>query len=212
MACWTDTITAAMARTKLILEPSVLVWARRRARLEPDELAAKIGVQTNTLQRWEEKGEISPVQVRKPADKTYTSFGYLFLRHPPEDRIPLADFRSREHRQHHQPSIELLDTIANMQRRQDWLHEELIRLGASPYGLVGSFDVGRYDPGSCRRFAQASRSCTRLGRNIIDMERSTAHAHRCNRSRRSFCGRERRGGQQHLPATSPSGISRFRAR
>lgn len=131
-----------MARTKLNLEPSVLVWARRRAQLEPDELAAKIGVQTNTLQRWEEKGEISPVQVRKLADKTYTPFGYLFLRHPPEERIPIADFRSREHRQHHQPSIELLDTIASMQRRQDWLHEELIRLGAAPCGLVGIFDVG----------------------------------------------------------------------
>ena len=129
----------AKTKTKLTLEPSVLIWARLRARLEPDELAAKIGVQVGTLKRWEEKGEISPVQVRKLAHKTHTPFGYLFLRHPPEDRIPIADFRLRQPDQHSRPSIELLDTISSMQRRQDWLHEELIRLGAFPCGLVGSF-------------------------------------------------------------------------
>ena len=129
----------AKTKTKLTLEPSVLNWARLRARLEPDELAAKIGVQVGTLKRWEEKGEISPVQVRKLADKTHTPFGYLFLRHPPEDRLPIADFRARQPDQHRYPSVELLDTISSMQRRQDWLHEELIRLGTFPCGLVGSF-------------------------------------------------------------------------
>ena len=102
-------------------------------------MAAKIGVQVGTLERWEEKGEISPVQVRKLADKTHTPFGYLFLQHPPEERIPIADFRARRPDQHRHPSVELLDTISSMQQRQDWLHEELIRLGAFPCGLVGSF-------------------------------------------------------------------------
>ena len=68
---------------------------------------------------------------RKIARKTLTPLGYFFLSEPPEEKLPIPDFRmlrDRPVKRDRVPRI-CLETIIAMQRRQDWMREYLQDLG-----------------------------------------------------------------------------------
>lgn len=122
----------------ITLEPTVLQWARARAGLDPADLASKIGVQPSRVDDWERSGKITFPQADKLAHHTHTPLGFLFLPEPPEDRLPIPDFRTVGDQSLRQPSLELLDTVQAMQRRQAWMRDELIEDGVEPLAFVGS--------------------------------------------------------------------------
>ena len=124
---------------KLKLRPGVLRWARQRAGLSEDELAKKMEVKLERVLEWERSGEISTAQVRKLPQGTYTPEGYLYLDQPADDSLPIADFRTIGDHPIARPSPNLLDTIYQMQRRQDWMREELLIDEADPLEFVGAF-------------------------------------------------------------------------
>ena len=127
-------------RLKITLQPEVLQWARERAGFDPGELAGKLHVKLERVLEWEHSGEISMAQVAKLAQYTYTPEGYLFLNEPPDDSLPIADFRTVGDQALGRPSPNLLDTIYQMQRRQDWMREELLIDETDPRGFVGAFE------------------------------------------------------------------------
>ena len=129
----------AEQRLKIILQPGVLGWARQRAGLSEDELAKKMQVKLERVLEWEHSGEISPAQVRRLAQRTYTPEGYLYLDQPADDSLPIADFRTIGDHPIPHPSPNLLDTIYQMQRRQDWMREELLVDETDPLEFVGAF-------------------------------------------------------------------------
>lgn len=124
------------ARLQMTLRPSVLQWARERAGYETDELASKLGVKPERVVEWEQSGRISLTQADKLAHYTHTPLGYLYLADPPEDRLPIPDFRTVGDRPLVKPSPDLLETVLLMQRRQAWMREEMIELGAAPLEFV----------------------------------------------------------------------------
>ena len=75
---------------------------------------------------------------RKIARKTLTPFGYFFLSEPPEEKLPIPDFRTLRDRPVKRPSPNLLETIYAMQQRQDWMREYLQDLGVDPLAFIGS--------------------------------------------------------------------------
>ena len=127
-------------RSKITLQPDVLRWTRERAGLSEDELAKKMQVKPERVQEWERSGEISMAQVRRLAQRTYTPEGYLYLDQPADDSLPIADFRTVGDRPLERPSPNLLDTIYQMQRRQDWMREEMLIEEADPLEFVGAFN------------------------------------------------------------------------
>lgn len=126
-------------RQQITLQPEVLRWARDRAGLSQEELAKKIPVSLDRVTEWEETGKISIAQVDKLAAKTYTPLGYLYLSEPPEEPLPIRDFRTRGDGPPKRPSPDLLDTIYQMQRRQSWMRDDLIESGADPLPFVGAY-------------------------------------------------------------------------
>lgn len=116
------------------VRPEVLRWACERAGYEPDDLARRIP----QFPAWE-RGEKQPTikQLEDLARATHTPLGFLFLPEPPEDRLPIRDFRTKRQGPV-RPSPELLDTIYAMQRRQDWLREARIECEAEALDFVGS--------------------------------------------------------------------------
>jgi Zn-dependent peptidase ImmA (M78 family) len=112
----------------------MLTWARERSRLDP----AYFDKRFPRLEQWE-RGEKQPTfkQLEAFARVTHTPFGFLFLAEPPEERLPIPDFRTLANRPV-RPSPDLLDTIYAMQRRQDWLREERIEGEADPLEFVGN--------------------------------------------------------------------------
>lgn len=127
-------------RTKISLQPSVLQWARERARVIRDELARKMQVNVDRVVEWEETGSISVAQVDRLAERTHTPLGLLYLSKPPEDKLPIPDFRTRHvDTSPLRASLDLLETVYTMQRRQDWMRDDLIESGEEPLEFVGAF-------------------------------------------------------------------------
>lgn len=122
------------------LQPTVLRWARERAGFGTKKIAAKVGVSPGRVLEWERSGRISMSQVDKLAHHTHTPVGYLYLREPPEDDLPVPDFRATADARTRRPSPDLLETVHLMTRRQTWMREEMIEDGADPLTFVGCCD------------------------------------------------------------------------
>lgn len=72
------------------VKPAMLRWARERAGMTPNALVRRFP----KLAAWE-CGEARPTlrQLEAFAKATYCPIGYLFLSEPPEEHIPIPDFR-----------------------------------------------------------------------------------------------------------------------
>lgn len=114
---------------------ALLVWARKRSHIAPDELASRFP----DLHAWE-AGEKEPTlkQLEKFATATHTPVGYLFLPEPPEEHLPVPDFRTMGDVEVGEASPDLLDTVYQCQQRQDWYRDyaRVRREGPAPF--VGS--------------------------------------------------------------------------
>lgn len=124
-------------RAQTTLQPTVLRWARERAALEMETVATKVGVRPDRVVEWERSGRISMSQVDRLAHCTHTPVGYLYLREPPEDDLPIPDFRAAGGESPRRPSPDLLETVDLMARRQAWMRDELIEDGTDPLAFVG---------------------------------------------------------------------------
>lgn len=91
------------------------------------------------LPQWE-SGEVQPTphQLEDFAKATLTPFGSFFLPEPPEEKLPVPDFRTMRDERPRRPSAALLETIYHMQRRQGWMQETLIEEGADPLPFIGT--------------------------------------------------------------------------
>jgi DNA-binding transcriptional regulator YiaG len=79
---------------KVTVQPELLSWARQRVSLSPEELASSLKVPLDKVVEWERSGSITLARLKKLAQKTHTPFGYFFLHEPPDDSLPIADFRT----------------------------------------------------------------------------------------------------------------------
>jgi Zn-dependent peptidase ImmA (M78 family) len=131
----------ASAPKTIQLNPGVLKWARERANLSIPELSRALGLPEEVLSKWEDTGEIRFNHIEKLAGKTRTPLGLLYLPVPLDETLPVKDFRTFQGRPPDRPSPELLDTIHSMQRRQEWMREELLSQGSQPLHFVGSVSI-----------------------------------------------------------------------
>lgn len=120
---------------RVAVEPALLCWARERA----GRSAASLRGRFPKLEAWE-RGDVHPTlnQLESFAKATRTPIGYLFLREPPVERMPIPDFRRVSDAELAQPSPDLLDTLYLCQQRQDWYRDHARSIGAAPLDFVGS--------------------------------------------------------------------------
>ena len=120
------------------VNPYLLRWARERSGLAQRDLAAKF----KKLPEWED-GETQPTlkQVEAFACAVHVPVGYLFLQTPPEESVPIPDFRTIADQPVTRSSPNLLDTIYICQERQSW-YRDFARVAQQPeLGYVGSATV-----------------------------------------------------------------------
>jgi Zn-dependent peptidase ImmA (M78 family) len=137
--------------TKVEVKPELIRWARERSGLAESDLIERFP----KYKLWE-TGDDSPTlrQLEAYAKKTLTPFGYFFLPAPPEEKLPIPDFRTVRDRGVRRPSPNLLETIHIMQRRQDWMHEYLVEQGASRLPFVGSVTLDSSPRDAARRIRE----------------------------------------------------------
>jgi len=120
---------------RVAVRPELFRWARERSGLKADALAERFP----KYAAWE-SGEALPTlrQLEELAKKTLTPLGYFFLPEPPEDKLPIPDFRTVKDEPLRRPSPNLLETVQTMQRRQGWMRDFLVEQGENPLPFVGS--------------------------------------------------------------------------
>lgn len=111
-----------------------------------DELAHKVGQRNKPapIGEWETAATAISIPVRKLeliAESTRAPFGMLFLDEPPSEPIPISDFRRFANNSDARPSLNLLETIYEYQRRQDWLSEQLQEEGEPSLVFIGSVTI-----------------------------------------------------------------------
>ncbi len=118
--------------TRVQVKPELLRWACRRSRIDELELSARFP----KLDAWI-RGELQPTfkQLEVFAHATHVPFGYWFLPEPPDEPLPIVDFRERNPGP---PSGDLLDTIYAAQRRQDWFIEYASTERLDPIAWIGT--------------------------------------------------------------------------
>ena len=117
------------------INPELLIWARKRAGKSVGDLVAKFP----KMAEWE-AGTQHPTlgQLKKLAKALHVPFGKFFLPQPPDEVLPIADFRTVNSAEPRPPSPDLIDTLNDCLAAQDWYQDYANRAGLDPVGLVGS--------------------------------------------------------------------------
>ncbi len=129
---------------RVAVNPELLQWALERAGLSADALTEKFPKLNDWL-----GGEHAPTlrQLEAFASTTHTAIGLLFLPHPPEEPLPIPDFRTLPGARLSRPSANLLDTIYLCQQRQAWYRDYQRLHGMEAAILVRSASVADKVPG-----------------------------------------------------------------
>ncbi len=124
--------------SRVEVKPELIRWARERSGLTESDLTERFP----KFESWE-RGEIQPTlkQLEAYAKRTLTPFGYFFLPKPPEEKLPIPDFRTVGSRGTRRPSAQLLETIYTCQRRQDWYRDYAIANGEERLAFIGASQV-----------------------------------------------------------------------
>ena len=117
------------------VNPELFRWARERASVDMASLVKKFP----TYRRWE-AGNMQPTcrQLESFAEFVHAPVGYFYLPTPPEETIPIPDFRTVGGERPRRPSPNLIDTLDICQLRQDWYRNFAGREGEAPLSFVGS--------------------------------------------------------------------------
>ena len=113
-------------------------WARQRAKADIEDLEGRFP----KIAEWE-SGETAPTlrQLEEFANATHAPIGFLLLPEPPQEQLPLPDFRTIADSEVARPSPDLLDTIFQCEQRQEWYRDYLLRNNEPPLDFVGSLQL-----------------------------------------------------------------------
>jgi Zn-dependent peptidase ImmA (M78 family)/transcriptional regulator with XRE-family HTH domain len=141
------------ARIKALIEPAMLVWARKTASLTQEEAALALDVPLERLQAWEKEGnDETPTvnQLKRIAERYKRPLSVFYLPAPPKDFQPLRDFRRLPGTGDHRFSVQLAYEVrAAYERRQiaievtQTLDQEPIRFGITARLTDDPEQVGR---------------------------------------------------------------------
>jgi len=121
--------------TRVAVNPDLFRWARERSRIDTLALVSRFP----KLPAWE-NAEAQPTlkQLESYARATHAPIGFFFLPAPPQESLPIPDFRNVAGRTVIRPSPNLLDTIYACQERQSWYREFATVSSQDPRDFVGS--------------------------------------------------------------------------
>lgn len=122
---------------RVTVQPALFTWARQRARLDETALVARFP----HLPDWE-SGAAQPTlrQLEQYAQATHAALGFFFLPVPPEEAVPIPDFRTMRVGLP-RLSADLLDVVYTCQSRQTWYRDEALVNGEPPLPFVGSLSL-----------------------------------------------------------------------
>lgn len=124
-----------------LINEAMLRWALERSGGNVESLASRMGVSEAKLEAWI-SGEERPTfnQARKAASILQIPFGYLYMPEPPNDQIPIAEFRRL-------PGIgrkidrDVYDLLSDIDFKRDWYRDYRLEEGFEPLEFIGRFEL-----------------------------------------------------------------------
>jgi len=127
-------------KVQVEIAPTVIRWARERARLPVEKLAKSLKKTSEAVSGWERERSVHTLsQAQHLAEALHIPFGYLFLAEPPREELPLPDFRTASGAEVSQPSADLFDVIDGVLLKQDWYRQFVRAEGRKALAFVGRF-------------------------------------------------------------------------
>lgn len=121
--------------SRVQIKPEIVSWAATQAGLPLLDFATLIS--TRDADKIID-GSLSEAQVRKASQIAKIEFYELFLQSPPpEPTLPLIDFRT-ERNAKSPLSRDFFDTYHDIQYKQEWYKDHLLRMGAAPLSFIAS--------------------------------------------------------------------------
>jgi len=122
--------------SRVSVAPQMFRWAVDRSGRAAEELAKF------PIAAWE-SGTVQPTmrQLEDFARATYAPVGFLFLDEPPQEVVPMPDFRTFYDAGVRRASPNLLDTIYSCEQRQEWFRSFAEVHGSEPVELVASLTL-----------------------------------------------------------------------
>ena len=108
-----------MAAVKVNIQPEIIRWAL--SQVQEEKLVEKL---MENIVQWL-NGTKDPTfnQIEDFSKKANIPLGYFFLQTPPVEQLDLLEFRTVDSVQLANPSRNLIDTIHEMERIQDWMKD-----------------------------------------------------------------------------------------
>ncbi len=128
--------------TEAFITPRLVTWAREREGLTLETAAERVNIDPARLESWEsDVAHPTFRQAQNLAQKLHIPFGYLFLRAPPSEELPLPDLRAIGDRPPISPSPELSDVLQDALRKRDWYREHQEDEEASPLAFIARYSL-----------------------------------------------------------------------
>lgn len=123
-------------KTEVNIKPEILQWAVERAGLTLDDIAKSFPM----VSEWF-LGEKKPTvkQLEDFSHRVHIPFGYLFLPEPIVETLPLTFFRTNGTTD--RVSINVFDTVMQIQQRQEWLKDYLLENDYDQLPFVGRYST-----------------------------------------------------------------------
>lgn len=127
-----------MVSPRVAVRPALYEFARNRSGIERGDWDRRFP----NFDAWR-TGDKQPTlkQLQAFAKSTFTPVGFLLLSEPPEESLPIADFRTVDNRET-QPDANLLDVIYAAQSRQAWYRDHQILNNESEVEWIGTVAAG----------------------------------------------------------------------
>lgn len=121
-------------RTEVNIEPSILRWVAENTKANKIPPAI-----FEYIEQWV-AGTKTPTfnQVEKVSTATGIPIGYFFLKQPPKEDLSILEYRTVDSINNENPSRNLIETIHDMGRIQDWMREYMISENALKLFFVGA--------------------------------------------------------------------------
>jgi Zn-dependent peptidase ImmA (M78 family)/transcriptional regulator with XRE-family HTH domain len=124
--------------SKAFINQKILPWAMLRAGMSEGELADKLTVREEKVMSWV-AGSDRPTfaQAQKLAKALGIPFGYLYLNTPPEENLPLTDFRTVGSVS---PELDVntKNFLQDVLYKRDWFKDYRTQQGHDEIGFIGS--------------------------------------------------------------------------
>lgn len=120
--------------TRIKISPEKLVWAAERGGLTVDSLSE---IFPKAIEWIREESEPTVKQLENFAKKVHVPFGFLFLKNPPVEKLPITFYRSNG-KVVENPSLVVKDLVNDLKRKQEWLKDFLVENNYEELDFIGS--------------------------------------------------------------------------